>query len=114
MHDGELQELHAGKISTGQGALLAELTPTRKIISELRAWFPQSKITGWKFEVDGDKTLVLRKANEQLTTCRTDACVVNGPAYGPGFGIVTNGTPGALHLESREQLFVALEKHLGS
>src|SRR5215204_3700542 len=38
--NGELHELHAGKYSTRSGPLLAELVPTAKIISDLRAWFP--------------------------------------------------------------------------
>src|SRR5512142_2385104 len=35
---GELSEVQAGKISTRQGTLLAELVPTPKIIASLRDW----------------------------------------------------------------------------
>ena len=86
---GELMEVKAGKISTREGTLLAELVPTAKIIAKLRTWFPQAVLVGWKYEVDGDRASVVAAAQQQLAECRTDACVANGPAYGEGFGIVT-------------------------
>ena len=105
---GEVTEVKGGKISTRQGTLLAELAPTPKIITELRAWFPKARLVGWKYEVGGDRAAVIRLAREQITECRTDACVANGPAYGPGFGVVTPG--GAEHCPSMPALFEALEK----
>ena len=63
---GELTELRSGKISTREGSLLAELVPTPKIISQLRAWFPQALLVGWKYEVDGDRANVIRLAREQI------------------------------------------------
>ena len=44
----------------------------------------------------------------QLAEGRTDACVVNGPAYGPGFGLVT--PTGHAPWADAGALFVALEK----
>ena len=85
---GELTELTGGKLSTREGTLLAELTPTPKIIAELRQWFPTARLVGWKYEVDGGRAGVIRLAERQITDCRTDACVANGPAYGAGFGLV--------------------------
>ena len=38
---GELTEAKSGKFSTRQGALMAELVPTPKIIAELRGWYPE-------------------------------------------------------------------------
>lgn len=86
---GELVEIKSSKISTRQGTLLAELVPTLKIIAELRALYPNAKLIGWKYEVDGDRASVLAAAEHQLRDCHTDACVANGPSYGPGFGVVT-------------------------
>jgi len=106
---GELSAIRSGKISTRQGALLAELLPTPKIIAELRGWFPRTRLVGWKYEVDGDRAGVIRLAEEQRTACRTDGCVANGPAYGRGFGWVT-GPGQCLHLEDEQALFAALEK----
>ena len=108
---GELTELKAGKITTRQGMLLAELVPTPKIIAELRQWFPTARLVGWKYEVDGDGASVVRLAETQIVNCRTDACVANGPAYGPGFGLVKSGSPVA-HLPDSPALFAALEEFI--
>lgn len=99
----------AKKISTRQGKLLVELLPTPKIIAELRGWFPQAKIVGWKFEADGRRADAVAAARRQLAECVTDLCVVNGPAYGEGFGLIgKKGEPA--HLANPPLLFDALEK----
>jgi phosphopantothenoylcysteine synthetase/decarboxylase len=110
---GELTEIKSGKISTRQGTLLAELVPTPKIITELRGWFPNAKLIGWKFEVDGDQADVIQKAEDQLMDCSTDACVANGPAYGSGFGLVS-GVGHCTHLKDSAALFAALAKFIGA
>ncbi len=107
--EGELIEIQAGKISSRLGPLLAELVPTPKILGELRGWFPGACLVGWKYEVDGDRAGALAQAERQLTETRTDACVANGPAYGPGFGLVTGGGH-CTHLENLPALFPALEQ----
>ena len=90
---GTLVEVQAGKLSSKDGALLAELLPTPKLIAELRGWFPRAWLVGWKYEVDGSRDDAIERARSQLRDCRTDVCVVNGPAYGPGFGLVrSDGT----------------------
>ena len=100
------------KISTRQGKLLVELLPTPKILVELRGWFPRTKIVGWKFEADGKRPEAVTAAREQVAECGTDLCVVNGPAYGEGFGVV--GKKGApVHLANPPLLFDVLEKFLG-
>jgi phosphopantothenoylcysteine synthetase/decarboxylase len=99
----------AKKISTRQGKLLVELLPTPKIIAELRGWFPRTKIVGWKFEADGKRAEAVEAARRQIAECSTDLCVVNGPAYGEGFGLVgKKGEPA--HLGNPPLLFDALEK----
>jgi phosphopantothenoylcysteine decarboxylase/phosphopantothenate--cysteine ligase len=107
---GELTELKsARKISARAGKLLVELAPTPKILAELRGWFPQTRIVGWKFEADGARADALNAAKEQIAECRTDACVVNGPAYGEGFGVLLSNHKAA-HLPHAPALFVTLEK----
>ncbi len=106
---GELTAAKSGKLSTREGTLLAELVPTPKIIAELRQWYANALLIGWKYEVDGDQASVLRAAGRQLTECRTDACVVNGPAYGEGFGVVRRVGEFA-PLADAAALFEALEK----
>ena len=105
---GELSEINVGKISTRSGPLLAELLPTPKIIAGLRAWFPQARLVGWKYEVDGDRASALQAAEQQVQDCRTDACVANGPAFGNGFGLVT-GVRRCTPLAGPSELFAALE-----
>jgi phosphopantothenoylcysteine synthetase/decarboxylase len=109
---GKLLEIKATKkISTRRGKLLVELLPTPKIISELRGWFPRTKLVGWKFEADGKRADAIAAGQAQITECATDMCVINGPAYGEGFGLV--GAKGApAHLANPPVLFDALEKFL--
>lgn len=109
--DDTLTEVRSGKLSTREGALLAELVPTSKIISQLRDWFPTAKLVGWKFEVEGDQGRVLELARNQIAECRTDACVANGPGYGPGFAIVSSSAK-MQHFATREELFRALKSLL--
>ena len=105
--EGALTEVTAGKISTRQGALLAELLPTPKLIGGLRGQFPQARIVGWKYEVDGDRAHVLELARRQLSEHHTTACVANGPAYGFGFGLVSQSVA-ATHFSDLNELFAAL------
>jgi phosphopantothenoylcysteine synthetase/decarboxylase len=107
--DGALSEIRSPKISTRGGNLLAELTPTPKIISKLRGWFPAAFLAGWKYELESDRDHAVARAREQITENRTDACVVNGRAYGEGFGLVTPQEP-CRHMAERKILFDALEK----
>jgi len=106
--NGELMETKSGKISTREGTLLAELLPTPKIITELRAWFPKATLIGWKFEVEGGRENVLRLAEKQIADCRTNACVANGPAYGDGFALVQAGGHAITHRADSGALFEAL------
>lgn len=85
---GELQPVRAGKISTRSGSLLVELRPTPKILPQLSGWFPRGRIVGWKFEVDGDREAAVAAGRNQLCEARTHACVINGPAYGAGYGLL--------------------------
>lgn len=108
---GKLTEIKSGKISTHSGTLLAEFLPTPKIISQLRGFFPNARLIGWKFEVDGNRAGVIAKAARQIADSRTDACVANGAAYGLGFGFVT-GRSDCVHLRNMKQLFAALERFI--
>ena len=108
---GEMTEIKSGKISTRQGALMVELVPTAKIIADLREWYPKSRLVGWKYEVESDRAGVIALAERQLAECHTNACVANGRAYGPGFGLVT-GSGKCRHLPDAAALFPALEQLL--
>ncbi len=89
--DGSLTVLNSAKFSTRTGVLLAELVPTPKIISDLRTLFSEACLFGWKYEVEGGQGAALAAGARQLQENRTDYCVVNGPAYGAGFGVLSTG-----------------------
>lgn len=104
-----LTELASGKFSTRQGTLLAELVPTPKIIAGLRGLFPQARIVGWKYEVEGDRASVMEAGRRQMAECATDACVLNGPAYGFGFGLARPAGSDTRHFTDTTELYAALE-----
>jgi len=88
---GELIPIKSGKISSRLDNLFAELVPMPKIIAELRDWYPKALLVGWRYEVDGNRETVITQGRKQIAQSRTNACVVNGPAYGQGFGVVSDG-----------------------
>ena len=59
-----------------------------RMITELRDLFPTSRIVGWKYELTGSRADVLAAAIRQLNERRSDGCVMNGAAYGAGFGFL--------------------------
>jgi phosphopantothenoylcysteine decarboxylase/phosphopantothenate--cysteine ligase len=89
--------------------LIVELVPTPKILAELRGWFPKTKIVGWKFEAEGKRADAIAAGRKQIADNRTDLCVVNGPVYGEGFGLISHDSKEA-HLASPPVLFDMLEK----
>lgn len=97
------QEANSGKIPSNEGSITLTLQPTRKLLPLMRDWFPNAVITGWKFEASGSHEDAIASAKSQIAVCRTDACVVNGPSYGRGFGFL--GNDGILqHHDTCEQL----------
>lgn len=113
--DGALEEITAGKFRTRSGVtykrLLAELVPTSKILARLRAYFLSSYIVGWKYEVDGDRETALISGRAQLAMNASHLCVVNGPAYGEGFGVVSHNS--LEHCVTAEELYSALLRCAG-
>ena len=89
--DGDGARLSARKIPSRAGELTLTLEPAVKLLPELRGIFPAAKIVGWKYELDGSRDDAIAKAQEQMAMCRTDASVVNGAAFGAGFGVVQPG-----------------------
>lgn len=81
------EEVRSAKIATRDGRLLLELEPATKVLPRLRGWFPNARIVGWKYELAGTRQDAFAKAWRQLGDCRTDACVLNGSAYGDGFAL---------------------------
>jgi phosphopantothenoylcysteine synthetase/decarboxylase len=64
------------------------LEPAAKVLPRLRGWFPRAWIVGWKYELEGTREDAVESARTQLAQKRTDATILNGGAYGPGFSLL--------------------------
>jgi phosphopantothenoylcysteine synthetase/decarboxylase len=109
-HDGT--ELAARKIPSREGDLLLRLTPAVKVIAHMRRLFPISRLVGWKYELNGERADALQAGVRQIDENRTDVCVVNGQAYGAGFGFVEPGAP-LVHCADKSELCNHLVGWLG-
>ncbi len=69
------------------------LEPAPKILPRLRGWFPQAWIVGWKYELEGSPEEAILHARTQIAQKHTDATVLNGAAYGTGFGLLEDNQP---------------------
>ncbi|MCK9588422.1 MAG: phosphopantothenoylcysteine decarboxylase [Terrimicrobiaceae bacterium] len=76
------------KLSSRAGSIRLTLKPAEKVLPRFRDWFPDARIIGWKYELDGTRERAVSCAATQIRAARTDACVINGAAYGPGFGLL--------------------------
>lgn len=85
--DAAGHEVRAAKLPSRGGALRLELEPATKVLPRLRSLFPQAWIVGWKYELNGDRSAAVSAAWRQLDEAGNHACVVNGTAWGPGFGL---------------------------
>ena len=98
------------KFSSRGGRLNLVLAPAAKVLPRLRGWFPEARIVGWKYELAGTRDEAFEKVWAQLAECRTDACVLNGAAYGSGFAVCT---PPSVHTcEDTEALSAWLARWL--
>jgi phosphopantothenoylcysteine synthetase/decarboxylase len=78
------------KIGSDAGPVWLELVSRPKLIASLRKYFPEARIVGWKYEHGITRDELLLEAANQMQQHRTNACVVNGRAFGSGFGICTD------------------------
>jgi phosphopantothenate---cysteine ligase (CTP) len=83
-------DLGLKKIGSEHEILSVELAPKPKVIAGLRDLFPNALIVGWKLELEGSREDLVREATQQVKKNRTDACVINGRAFGDGFGFCTS------------------------
>jgi phosphopantothenoylcysteine decarboxylase/phosphopantothenate--cysteine ligase len=79
------------------------LQPAPRLLPLLRRLFPTARIVAWKLEWEGDRLLALEKGGKQLSRGEADLTVVNGPAYGSGFGVLDR-LGGCEHLDSKPAL----------
>ncbi|HEX3443406.1 MAG TPA: phosphopantothenoylcysteine decarboxylase [Chthoniobacterales bacterium] len=78
------------KIASDAGPVWLELVPRSKLIANLRTYFPNARLVGWKYEHGITRDELLSEADRQIRQYRTNACVVNGRAFGVGFGVCTS------------------------
>jgi phosphopantothenoylcysteine decarboxylase/phosphopantothenate--cysteine ligase len=86
VEDDQGRSCNSPKIASRSGALTISLEPATKVIAKIRHLFQQSILVGWKYELAGTRQEALAKAQKQIVENRTDGCVVNGSAFGSGFG----------------------------
>jgi phosphopantothenoylcysteine synthetase/decarboxylase len=99
------------KISSDVESIQIRLVPKSKLIHKLRDLFPNAYVVGWKFELDGTRDQAVKKGIKQLERNRTDACIINGEAFGEGFGFCTE--KGLVHaVPNRDELADFLVHHL--
>jgi phosphopantothenoylcysteine synthetase/decarboxylase len=91
VHSSSGAEIAAAKIPSRAGELTLTLEPLPKLIGELPQLFPASRIVGWKYELVGTRDEVLVAAARQMRESGTELCVVNGAAFGVGFGVCQQG-----------------------
>lgn len=85
------QPVSGAKIPSRAGELTVTLTPAPKLIEGLPSLFPNSRIVGWKYELVGSQADALEAAERQMAGAGSHACVVNGRAFGQGFGFCEPG-----------------------
>lgn len=86
VRDAAGRPLDAAKIPGDCGRLELTLAPAPQLLPRLRGWFPRAWIVGWKYELEGTRAGAEEKARRQVSRGYADACVLNGKAYGEGFG----------------------------
>jgi phosphopantothenoylcysteine synthetase/decarboxylase len=96
LSDYEIESIQTGetspsgptsKISSHHDHLTLHLKPAPKILPQIRGWFPKSTIISWKYELEGTPSEAIAKAQKQVQQKHADYSVINGKAYGEGFGI---------------------------
>ncbi|MGA9576268.1 MAG: phosphopantothenoylcysteine decarboxylase [Terrimicrobiaceae bacterium] len=100
----------AQKIRSTTAELRLILRPAVKVLPRLRTIFPQAVIVGWKYELDGSRPEAIARARKQINSSSTDACIVNGAAYGAGFGFVTLASEDVSHFPDKASLCEFLAK----
>lgn len=107
------QPLEGAKIPSRTGEIRIVLEPAPKILPQLRDWFPGALLVGWKYELDGGREPAIARAIAQVRGCRTDLCVLNGRAFGPGFGLC-DATALLESQRGHHELFAALLARLAA
>jgi len=96
------------KIPSQIRELRVTLHPAEKILPALRRLFPEAYLVGWKYEVNGGPDVAIQQGRLQIETCRTNACVVNGPAMGGQFAWLRRGVPAVVRFPDKASFASAI------
>ena len=102
--EGGWNALSEGKVSSRQEQVMLRLVPTSKIIAQLRSWFPNACLVGWKYEVEGTCQELAQKAMHQLSQCQTHYCVLNGPCIGDTYRVFEKDLTHPAELSDKDRL----------
>jgi phosphopantothenoylcysteine synthetase/decarboxylase len=94
--------IDARKIPGDLPQLHLVLEPAPKILPHLHDWFPHAWIAGWKYELEASREDAIEAARAQLASNHTNATIINGAAYGPGFGLLEDAQPPVHFADKRE------------
>jgi phosphopantothenoylcysteine synthetase/decarboxylase len=94
--------INARKIPGDLPQIQLVLEPAPKILPHLRDLFPHAWIAGWKYELETSREDAIETARAQLASNHTDATIINGAAYGPGFGLLADDLPPVHFATKRE------------
>lgn len=98
----------SAKIRSDAEELKITLHPAAKLLPTLPRLFPDAVIVGWKYELDGNREDAIARGRSQLVKAGTQACVVNGAAYGAGFGFLWRHHDDVTHYGDKLELCRAL------
>lgn len=90
------EAISSAKFATRDGRLHLILATAMKVLPRMRDWFPDARIVGWKHELAGTRDDAFAKAWKQLYDGQTDACGLNGAAYGRRLCHLPRGRAGAI------------------
>lgn len=71
-----------------------QLRPAPRILPLLRTLAPKAKLVGWKWEASTSLKEAEQSARRQSEENKTEATVLNGPSYGPGYLFFPKDAPG--------------------
>ena len=92
------------KIPSDLPELRLVLQPLPKLLPRLKPLFPDAIVVGWKLELDGNPATAIERARLQIQKAATNASVVNGSAYGQGFGFLEREREGIRHFPDKLSL----------
>ena len=85
----DIKPLPQNKWPGSLSKIQVELRPVSRVLPTLRYKAPNAKIIGWKWEAGVNPEEAVHAAKQQCLSCKTNASVLNGPAYGEGYLLIS-------------------------